>query len=88
VLIALGLSTGAAAGLLVVTGMIVLWAWIIVDGFRAARREGRSLAGSVGHGLWELQDFWFPSGRASTKLGRRIQGRQKADAPNDLDRPL
>ena len=65
VLVALGLSMSTAAGLLVLTGMIVLWAWIIVDGFRVARREGRSVAGSIGHGLWELQDFWFPSGRAS-----------------------
>ena len=63
VLVAVGLSMGAAALLVIGVGLAALYVYVVIDGFRAARRDGRSVASALGHGLWELQEFWVPSMR-------------------------
>ena len=63
VLVAVGLSMGAAALLVIGVVLAALYVYVVIDGFRAARRDGRSAASALGHGLWELQEFWVPSTR-------------------------
>ena len=62
-LVAIGLSIAAAACVAIGVVLAALYVYVVIDGFRAARRDGRSVAGALGHGLWELQEFWVPSTR-------------------------
>lgn len=63
VLVAIGLSIAAAACVAIGVALAALYVYVVIDGFRAARRDGRSFAGALGCGLWELQEFWVPSMR-------------------------